>query len=195
MLYIQQNQACIYAKVCIALGASVCTCVECFYKTVLCSSKCSILQVKKQHCHGKITNLKQKNKHTQNANVSLKYLQKRLKASSIQRHCEMSRGTAKYLSREWHVDLFHQVFLVSTLLLCLRKDFWTFLQRRLDSSWPCTQQITPLRAFCVFVQVRGVCDTTSFQCTFLSSLKVKLLMVKSPMFRRAIYYVHEVLFF
>ncbi len=70
----------------------------------------------------------------------------------------MSRGTAKYLSREWHVDLFHQVFLVSTLLLCLRKDFWTFLQRRLDSSWPCTQQIIPLRAFCVFVQVRGVCD-------------------------------------
>ncbi len=30
------------------------------------------------------------------------------------------------------------------------------LQRRLDSSWPCTQQIIPLRAFCVFVQVRGV---------------------------------------
>ncbi len=98
MLYIQQNQVCIYVKVCIALGASVWTCVECFYKTVLCSSKCSILQVKKQHCHGKITNLKQKNKHTQNANVSLKYLQKRLKASSIQRHCEVSRGTAKYLS-------------------------------------------------------------------------------------------------
>lgn len=100
MLYIQQNQACIYVKVYIALATSVWACIECFYKTVLCSSKCSLLQVKRQHFQGKITKLKQKNKHTQNANVSLKYLQKRLKASSIQRRREMSHGKAKYLKVE-----------------------------------------------------------------------------------------------
>lgn len=69
------------------------------------------------------------------------------------------------------------MFLVSTLLLCPRKDLGSFLQRyqlTLHSANHCTEGLSVL--LWRLQMYNTVCDATRFQHTLLSSLKGKMLM-------------------